>query len=68
MEPADLAPIALVPSNEFAMGVAHNEYPSLGISANGTLGYAWHRGLCCGGAPTVGTNNKVMFARSAMAA
>src|SRR5207248_1296538 len=22
------------------------------------------RGLCCGGSPTVGTNNKVMFARS----
>ncbi len=38
--------------------------PSLGISANGTLGYAWRRGLCCGGSPTVGTNDKVMFARS----
>ncbi len=53
-----------MPNNEFALGLAHNEYPSLGISPNGTLGYIWHRGLCCGDSPSVGTNNKVMFTRS----
>ena len=63
-QPPSAQPLGLVPGNEFATGANHNEYPSLGISANGTLGYAWHRGLCCGGSPTVGTNNKVMFARS----
>jgi hypothetical protein len=62
--PPDPQELALVPGNEFATGVAHNEYPSLGISANGTLGYAWRRGLCCGGAPTVGTHDEVKFARS----
>lgn len=62
--PPSANPIQLVPNNEFALGIAHNEYPSMGISANGTIGYAWHRGLCCGSSPTVGTNNKVMFTRS----
>ena len=57
-------PLALVPNNEFALGQNHNEYPSLGISPNGTLGYAWHRGACCGGFSPINAPNKVMFARS----
>ncbi|MFL5732824.1 MAG: sialidase family protein, partial [Chloroflexia bacterium] len=63
-QPPSNAPLALVPSNEFSISAAHNEFPSLGISSDGTVGYAWHRGLCCGAVPTVGTNNRVMFARS----
>lgn len=60
--PDPTAPIALVPNNEFALGTNHNEYPSLGIRPDGTIGYAWHRGRCCGVITTV--PNKVMFARS----
>ncbi|PZS06049.1 MAG: hypothetical protein DLM69_00465, partial [Candidatus Chloroheliales bacterium] len=60
--PPGSAPLALVPNNEFALRIAHNEFPSLGISPDGTLGYAWHRGQCCG--IIVNVPNKVMFARS----
>jgi hypothetical protein len=60
--PPSAVPIALVPNNEFALGLNHNEYPSLGISPNGTLGYLWHRGACCG---QINVPNKVMFTRSA---
>src|SRR5205085_1157574 len=47
--PPSNLPSALVPNNEFALGQNHNEYPSMGISPNGTIGYAWHRGACFGG-------------------
>jgi len=62
--PPSANPIALVPNNEFALGLNHNEYPSLGISPNGTIGYAWHRGMCCGGPSPINSPNKVMFTRS----
>jgi len=62
--PPSAQPLALVASNEFALGQNHNEYPSMGISANGTIGYAWHRGACCGGFIPINAPNKVMFARS----
>jgi N-acetylneuraminic acid mutarotase len=57
-------PIALVPSNEFALGLNHNEFPSAGISPDGTVGYVWHRGMCCGGPTPINSPNKVMFTRS----
>src|SRR5207248_3029834 len=60
--PPSAQPLALVPNNEFALGLAHNEYPSLGISANGTIGYLWHRGQCCN--IIVNVPNNVVFARS----
>jgi hypothetical protein len=62
--PPSNQPSALVPNNEFALGQNHNEYPSLGISRNGTIGYAWHRGACCGGFSPINSPNKVMFSRS----
>jgi hypothetical protein len=62
--PSASSPIALVPNNEFALGQNHNEYPSLGISPNGTIGYVWHRGMCCGGPSPINSPNKVMFTRS----
>src|SRR5205085_3108744 len=64
--PSGSNPLPIVDSAEFSRGLSgnHNEFPSMGIAPNGTIGYAWHRGLCCGSSPTVGTNNKVAFARS----
>ena len=47
--PPSNQPIAIVDGTEFARRVAHNEYPSLGIAPNGTLGYVWHRGSTDGG-------------------
>ena len=57
-------PIAIVNAGEFAAGQNHNEYPSIGISPDGVVGYAWHRGACCGGFSPINAPNKVMFARS----
>src|SRR5207253_6010129 len=61
-QPPSNVPLALVDSTEFRTRTNHNEYPSLGISANGTIGYAWHRGMCCGSTPIINVPNKVMFA------
>ncbi len=59
-------PLPIVDAAEFSRGISgnHNEFPSMGVQPNGTIGYAWHRGLCCGSSATVGSNNKVAFARS----
>ncbi len=57
-------PLPIVDSTEFARSVNHNEYPSMGVQPNGTIGYAWHRGMCCGGPSPINSPNKVMFARS----
>jgi hypothetical protein len=54
----------LVDDTEFATGTAHNEYPSLAILPNGDVVCAWHRGLCCGSPPFVGTDNQVYISRS----
>ncbi len=59
-------PLPIVDASEFSRGISgnHNEFPSMGVQPNGTIGYAWHRGLCCGSSVTVGSSNKVAFARS----
>src|SRR5205085_4857559 len=62
--PSGTNPLPIVDATEFSRTVAHNEFPSMGIQPNGTIGYAWHRGKCCGDSPTINVPNNVMFARS----
>jgi hypothetical protein len=57
-------PLPIVNAGEFAASQNHNEFPSMGIQPNGTIGLAWHRGMCCGGPSPINAQNKVMFARS----
>ncbi len=62
--PSGSNPLPIVDATEFSRSVNHNEFPSMGTQPNGTIGYAWHRGMCCGGPSPINSPNKVMFARS----